>query len=206
MLIKAYGQFWNPEIIEWGTTGNKNKTKLLGKVQFGKQTVTIDFWEAKAIYVLYENFKCIYVGKALETNLGSRIRSHRNDRLLGRWDMFSFFCVSTVNKTKRNTGEPGNRWISPGITISTLEALAILVADPALNRKREKFKDAHEAIQVSNINTKSDHEYLEEIMNKLSLLRHDIFKKNLMDKDLNAPKIIEKTISKKRRSSKTKKY
>jgi hypothetical protein len=84
--------------------------------------------------------------------------------------------------------------------------LAILVADPALNRKREKFKDAHEAIQVSNINTKSDHEYLEEIMNKLSLLRHDIFKKNLMDKDLNAPKIIEKTISKKRRSSKTKKY
>ncbi|MGN6292438.1 MAG: hypothetical protein ACTHMV_06790 [Chitinophagaceae bacterium] len=171
MLIRAYGQYWNPDIIEWGKQGPTNKGKLLGDVRFkdGK-TIPIDFWDAKGVYVLFDRFKCIYVGKALETSLGFRLRSHLSDRLAGRWDMFSFFSVSTVNKTTKNTRNPGQRQITQGVTINSFEALAILVADPSLNRKRERFKEAHEAAQVKQPNPRTDRNYYEDIIKKLNEL------------------------------------
>jgi hypothetical protein len=170
MLIRAYGQFWNPDIIDWGKQGPQNKGKLLGDVRFSTGKIAIDFWEARGVYVLYDRFKSIYVGKALDTSLGYRLRSHLSDRLAGRWDMFSFFSVSTVNKTTRNTRAPGQRQITQGVTINTLEALAILVADPSLNRKRERFQDAHEAIQTKQPNPRTERNYLDDILTKLEEL------------------------------------
>lgn len=169
MLIRAFGQFWNPDIIDWGKQGPQNKGKLLGDIKFNEK-VTIDFWEARGVYVLYDRFKCIYVGKALDTSLGYRLRSHLTDRLAGRWDMFSFYSVSTVNKTTKNTRPPGQRQITQGVTINTLEALAILVADPSLNRKREKFQDAHEAVQTKQPNPRTERNFFDEIITRLDKL------------------------------------
>jgi len=171
MLIRAFGQYWNPDIIEWGKQGPNNKGKLLGDIKFNDgKTIPIDFWEAKGIYVLFDRFKCIYVGKALESSIGFRLRSHLSDRLAGRWDMFSFFCVSTVNKTSKDTRDPGQRQITKGVTINSFEALAILIADPSLNRKRERFKDAHEAIQTKQPNPRTERNYYEDIIKKLNEL------------------------------------
>lgn len=171
MLIRAFGQYWNPDIIEWGKQGRNNKGKLLGDIKFSDgKTIAIDFWEAKGIYVLFDRFKCIYVGKALESSIGFRLRSHLSDRLAGRWDMFSFFSVSTVNKTTKDTRDPGQRQVTQGVTINSFEALAILIADPSLNRKRERFKDAHEAIQTKQPNPRTDRNYYEDIIKKLTEL------------------------------------
>ena len=70
MLIKSYGQFWNPDIVDWGKKGAGNEGKLLGKIKaesvaYGNKH-EINFWEAKGIYVLHSDFKAIYVGKAFK--------------------------------------------------------------------------------------------------------------------------------------------
>ncbi|NCT75110.1 MAG: hypothetical protein GXC78_11305 [Chitinophagaceae bacterium] len=171
MLIRAFGQYWNPEIIEWGRRGPNNKGKLLGDIKFSDGGIfSIDFWEAKGVYVLFDRFKAIYVGKALESSIGFRLRSHLSDRLAGRWDMFSFFSVSTVNKTTRDTRDPGQRQVTRGVTINSFEALAILIADPSLNRRRERFRDAHEAIQTRQSNPRTERNYYEEIIRKIQEL------------------------------------
>jgi hypothetical protein len=174
MLIRAFGQYWNPDIVNWGTKGPNGKGQLLGDVKFtarGKKkkesTIAINFWDAKGVYVLFDRFKCIYVGKALESSIGNRLKNHLSDRLAGRWDMFSFFSASTVNKTTKDTRDPGSRQITQGVTINSFEALAILVADPSLNRKRERFKDAHEAIQTKQPNPRTERNYYEEIIKRL---------------------------------------
>jgi len=47
MLIKAYGMFWNPEIMDWGSPGAGKGGKLIGTVKFEDGTKKeIDFWKA----------------------------------------------------------------------------------------------------------------------------------------------------------------
>ena len=100
-LIKCYGEFWNPDIVDWGTQGKGNKGTLIGKIKPSNKH--IDFWESRGIHVLHDNFKTICVGKAIKSALGKRLRDHLSDRLAGRWDMFSRFSVSAV-RTKRKKG------------------------------------------------------------------------------------------------------
>ncbi|MEZ8193246.1 GIY-YIG nuclease family protein [Vibrio sp. 10N.286.46.A8] len=168
MLIKAYGTFWNPEIIDWGSRGAGNCGQLLGDVKFEDNSKKeIDFWDAKGIYVLHNDFKTIYVGKAFKTSIGKRLRDHLTDRLAGRWDMFSFYSVSAPKKIDGGVTIPGKRQISPETYIDTFEALAILISDPPLNRKRESFKDAYSVLQKEQPQPKAIRTYLEEILNEV---------------------------------------
>jgi hypothetical protein len=164
MLIRAYGQFWNPDTVDWGGRGRGNTGRLLGKIKRRGVKHTINFWDAKGIYVLHADFKAVYVGKADSARLGPRLRSHLADRFAGRWDMFSWFAISTVATMDERVRDPGKRWAQPGDVINTLEALAILVADPALNRKRETFPQAHEAEQIKSPHPRTVRRYLEEIL------------------------------------------
>ena len=52
MLIRAYGTFWNPDIVDWGQKGAGNQGKLLGKVKKDNRSHLIDFWNAYGVYVL----------------------------------------------------------------------------------------------------------------------------------------------------------
>jgi len=171
MLIRAYGQFWNPDTVDWGGKGPGMKGKLLGKVRKKGITHEINFWDAKGIYVLHADFKAVYVGKADSTKLGPRLRDHLTDRFAGRWDMFSWFVTSTIATTEERVRDPGKRSVEPGSVINTLEALAILTADPALNRKRESIPQALEAEQVKSPHPKTVRRYLEDILKKLDKLR-----------------------------------
>lgn len=171
MLIKSYGQFWNPQVVNWGAKGKNNKATLRGKVRIDRKIYEIDFWTAKGIYVLYENFKCIYIGKAVDTGLGNRLKSHLTGRMAGRWDMFSFYTTSPIMKTKLTTKYRGKQAVEENDIVSSLEALAILVADPNLNRRRESFKGAYEATQLEEVDYQ-DESALQ--VNDLSVRIHDI--------------------------------
>jgi len=115
-LIKFYGTFWNPDTVDWGKRGRGNKGKLTGKVKPNR--MHIDFWEARGIYVLHDNFKAIYVGQTMDP-LGGRLRDHLSDRLAGRWDMFSWFSISAIRKTGRDVSQPGQRQVRPETVVDT---------------------------------------------------------------------------------------
>ena len=166
MLIRAYGQFWNPDTVNWGSRGAGNAGSLVGVVR-RKRNHTIDFWNAKGIYVLHADFKAVYVGKTDQTRLGPRLRQHLTDRFAGRWDMFSWFATSTVAAGDGRVRDPGIRKVEAGAVISTLEALAILVADPALNRKRESIPAALRAEQEASPHPSTIRNYLERIIEKI---------------------------------------
>lgn len=167
MLIKAYGLFWNPEIVEWGKRGPGNRGHLVGTVRKKGREHEIDFWEAYGIYVLHDNFAAIYVGKASDTRMGPRLRSHLTDRFAGRWDMFSWYSLSGVNTTSHDVRDPGARQVTESVLNNTLEALCILIADPPLNRKRERIPSALESQQAKNPHPRTVRNYLEDILAKL---------------------------------------
>jgi hypothetical protein len=143
MLVRAYGLYWNPDIVEWGKKGKGNKGRLLGtgKPKDIEKSIDIDVWTQHGVYLLQHEFKCVYVGQTLGQFLGKRLRDHLTDRFAGRWDMFSWFGIDTVNKdgTLRKAGQ---RQIKPDEMIRSIEALGILFVDPPLNRKRESLSKA----------------------------------------------------------------
>jgi hypothetical protein len=166
VLIRAYASYWNPDVVDWGTRGPGNGGHLLGTLRLNGQKKTVDFWDGKGVYVLHDEFKAIYVGQAFARTLGPRLRDHLTDRFAGRWDMFSWFSISSVTKGGF-IRDPGQRQVSPAVVNDTLEALAILVADPALNRKRESIPSCLEVDQAKNPHPKTVRHYLESILDAL---------------------------------------
>jgi hypothetical protein len=125
ILIRSYGEFWNPEFIDW------DKKKIFGTRGYHSKGPLIDIYGEKGIYVLYKDFAPVYVGRA-DSSIGERLRAHRESRRKGpRWDTFSWFVVS------KNHGGASETEV-----IATLEALLILAIDPRLNSRREKFTNA----------------------------------------------------------------
>lgn len=167
MLIRAYGMYWNPEVVDWGEHGAGNKGELIGKVKKADKNYRIDFWDAVGVYVLHSEFNVVYAGKATETRIGPRLRSHLTDRHAGRWDMFSWFSLSKVNTTYRNVAIPGTRYLTAETVNDTLEALAILIADPKLNRRRESIPSALRVVQVACPHPRTIRSYLEKILARL---------------------------------------
>ena len=150
-----------------GTKGAGNKGKLSGKVKLNGKTHEIDFWAAQGIYVLHADFRAVYVGKADAKRLGPRLKDHLTDRFASRWDMFSWFSLSTIVTTYKGVRAPGERQVTAKTLTDTLEALAILVADPALNRKRESLPSAAQAGQVKSLHPQTVRQHLEDILQKL---------------------------------------
>jgi hypothetical protein len=167
MLIKAYGLFWNPDMVEWGKQGPGNEGHIIANVKIAKESAKIDFWNSRGIYILHENFRTIYVGRAWRVPLGTRLRSHLTDRFAGRWDMFSWFSMSKPNKLAKNVGRPGKRQVGPLTVIKTLESIGILITDAPLNRKRESIPGAMSAEQLRSPHPHTVRHYLETILSRL---------------------------------------
>ncbi|HEX7860208.1 MAG TPA: GIY-YIG nuclease family protein [Verrucomicrobiae bacterium] len=163
MLIRAYGQFWNPDIVDWGKQGPGNKGTMLGSGKWGSNTVNIDSWEQHGIYILHDDFKCVYVGQTCGQFLGKRLRDHLTDRFAGRWDMFSWYGIDSVKKSGK-LRRAGARQVPPDELIRTIEALGILIADPPLNRKRESLKKAILVEQTKSPHPHTIRHYLQELL------------------------------------------
>lgn len=164
MLLKCFGEFWNPAIIDW------SKEELLGHIKDDKHTYEIDFWGARGVYVLYENFRPIYVGKS-EVSIGDRIAKHLGNRLAGRWDMFSWYSPDKINKTTCTLNRPNVRNSGISSIIKTFESIIILSTAPPLNRKYENIPGAQFVKQKDNAPHKSTRQYLQEISSGVSDLR-----------------------------------
>jgi hypothetical protein len=165
MLIRAYGEFWNPDIVEWGSRGAGNRGELLGRGKWHGTIVEIDSWEQHGIYVLLDEFRPVYVGKAFGVCLGPRVRNHLAD-LAGRWNMFSWYGIDTV-RSDGSLRAAGTRQFNPETIIDALEAIAILISDPPLNRKRETLRRAILVDQLASAHPQSIRHYLQQILERL---------------------------------------
>lgn len=161
-IISSYGEFWNPDAVNW------QSKKLTGFwVDKGGNRHENNFWHAKGIYVLYADFKPIYVGKASArmSGVGKRICDHLSDRLVGRWDMFSWYSLQAPSKTREDLDRCGRRLLEVEGMVDTLEAITILITDPPLNRKRESLAGAIEVEQVGG-ELCTVRSYLEELVRR----------------------------------------
>lgn len=173
-LVHLYGEFWNPDTVEWGGQGKKsggdgNKGSLNGKVRTSSGSLaTLDFWEARGIYALYDNFQLVYVGQALRGKngcLGKRLRDHLTDRFAGRWDMFSWYSTSSLREKK--VRKPGERQIKPETVVDTLEAFAIALVSPPLNRRHDELPGARAVAQAKSPHPHTVRHYLESILKQV---------------------------------------
>jgi len=94
----------------------------------------------EGVYLLHDRRYVVYVGRATEQTLVSRLKDHTHDRLEGRWDRFSWFGVYPVrddgNLSDENTNEYRQPVYERNILIVTMEALLIEGLEPPQNRKR----------------------------------------------------------------------
>jgi hypothetical protein len=159
MLLKSFGEYWNPSTIDWTQGCLHGKGKVRGR------KYTIDFWNARGVYVLYNDFKSIYVGKS-ESSLGNRLNAHLTDRFAGRWDMFSWFSTDKPNIVQKNTNAATGRRVTVSEMVKTFESILIVSTAPPLNRKYESIPGAIQFEQVNSHPHKSTRQYLEELLAK----------------------------------------
>jgi hypothetical protein len=172
MLIRAYGQYWNPDIIDWGKQGPGNQGTLPGTGKWAAKTVQVDSWEQHGIYVLHDEFKCVYVGQTSGQCLGKRLRDHFTDRFAGRWDMFSWYGIDSI-KASGSLRKAGSRQVPPDELIRTIEALGILIADPPLNRKRESLRKAILVEQAKSPHPHTIRHYLQTLLTEVRDIKAD---------------------------------
>ncbi|WP_337171751.1 GIY-YIG nuclease family protein [Gemmatimonas aurantiaca] len=163
MLIKTFGEFWNTAAVDW------DSGKLKGSGKIDDRSVTIDFWSAKGVYVLYHDFRAVYVGKS-ESAMGDRLKAHLTDRFAGRWDMFSWYSVCKANKTSGGVNDPTVRKIDLNDAVKTFEALLIATMTPPLNRRFEALPEATQFEQESAVPHRSWRQYFEDILAKLPVV------------------------------------
>lgn len=138
--IQAFGMYWKRADINW----EKSNPLILGREPGGD---TIDFREQIGVYLLHDDSRVIYVGRA-KNEIGSRLRAHTNNRLGGRWNRFSWFGVRAVLEDL-SLSEPHSSWTNSDV-IETMEAILIETLEPPLNRKRGDNFEAVEYLQVSD--------------------------------------------------------
>jgi len=59
MLIRTFGEFWNPDTVDWGSKGAGNKGRLLGKAKKDGLTREVDFWGQVGLYILHDDFRTV---------------------------------------------------------------------------------------------------------------------------------------------------
>jgi hypothetical protein len=165
VLLRVYGEFWNPEIVNW------KSNSLLGKRRSQSNGSDINVYQERGVYVLYKDYKPVYVGKADRQPLGRRLQLHRQSVRKGpRWDRFSWFGIRGLKKNGELRARNDAFHPTTHELIATLEALLIVVIDPRLNSKTEKFKNAVRLYQSDTDKPPEIEDRLAEIENKLERL------------------------------------
>lgn len=149
VLIQAYGEFWNPDLVDWGRRGQGQKGRLEGWIGTLRNPVSVDVWDQQGIYVLQHDWRVVYVGKTGKQALGARLRNHLTDRHAGRWDSFSWYGMKGITKQGSLSSEAeGHRQVQVDDAIAAFEALLIAVTEPPGNRRRESLPGAKLVTQI----------------------------------------------------------
>lgn len=159
-VVKVVGMYWNADRVDW-----KTNPKLLGQQQPGSQPV--DFSNQVGIYILYDQNRVLYVGRAADGRMGPRLSEHRRDRLNGRWNRFSWFGLRGVDENGQLT-DASFTADQPQI-LSLMEAILIEALEPPQNRKRGDDFSEKEYLQAEDpsIARKSKENLLKEMLSKL---------------------------------------
>ena len=145
--IIVSGMFWERDLVVWHT-----KPKILGVERDGADPV--DIASQTGIYLLHDVREIVYAGRAIDSNLGSRLFTHTRDRLKTRWNRFSWFGFRAVNANGTLGRVPGN--YESRDVITAMEALLIEALEPPQNRRGgDGFQDI-EYIQVEDPMKKSE--------------------------------------------------
>ena len=142
-LVNAFGMFWDRAKVNW-----ESDPRILGQQQAGAKPV--NFCEQRGVYLLHDAQGVVYVGRAIDQNLGRRLQQHTTDRLTGRWTRFSWFGVYPVeeNGALKKSADFAN--VETSIVIATMEAVLIEGLEPRQNRKRGDDFQAIEFLQVED--------------------------------------------------------
>ena len=137
-VIRAFGIHWQREHVVW-----RRQPRLFGRQQVAAKSV--DFSAQRGVYVLSDHHTVIYVGRAVERDLGQRLYEHTLDRLSGRWNRFSWFGLYSVSDAGKLTEET----LAPSFAsiVGAFEAILIETLEPPQNRRRGDDFTAVEYIQ-----------------------------------------------------------
>ena len=129
--IEAYGLFWKASDVDW----SKAKGELRG-VDPDNDKVLVDFADQEGVYLLHHHNTptAVYVGMTsrAENGLYDRLRDHTRDQAAGRWETFSWFGFSPVDK-HGNLGKAAEV-VPRRRMIEIVEAILIETILPGLNR------------------------------------------------------------------------
>lgn len=148
-LITTMGLFWKAEDVFWGRP--RNPGSLLGKPSGRRRSESIDFREQIGIYVLYADYKIVYVGQtgSGDQKLFARLRQHRSNDLAGRWNQFSWFGTRRVLESGKLSVEKTAFHPSLELTLNHIEGVLIHTAEPPLNGQGGRFgPDVERYLQV----------------------------------------------------------
>ena len=137
-VIRAFGIHWQREHVVW-----RRQPRLYGRQQVAAKSV--DFSGQRGVYVLSDHHTVVYVGRAVERELGLRLYEHTLDRLSGRWNRFSWFGLYGVSDAGKLTEES----LAPTFAsiVTAFEAILIETLEPPQNRRRGDDFTAVEYIQ-----------------------------------------------------------
>ncbi len=141
-LINAFGMYWSKDRVHWSAA----TPKMLGRQTAGSEPV--DFSDQRGVYLLYDRSSVIYVGRATDQGIGTRLRQHISDRLGSRWERFSWFGIYKVSEA--GTLDTRDQNYDRGLLIATMEALLIEAVEPRQNRRRGDEFSAVEFLQVDD--------------------------------------------------------
>ena len=150
-LIQSYGLFWGRCKVDW------RGGALLGRASAKESSV--DFGAQRGIYALYDGeFRLLYVGQAGggdRSTLLNRLKHHNTVRtgtraLANRWKYFSWFGLLRVLKgtPPKLAKRTDVRQTTRVDILDALEAIAIELADPDLNRQGGRLGGVTEYLQV----------------------------------------------------------
>lgn len=137
-VIRAFGIHWQREHVLW-----QRQPRLYGRQQVAAKSV--DFSGQRGVYVLSDHHTVVYVGRAVERDLGQRLYEHTLDRVSGRWNRFSWFGLYDVSDAGKLTQES----LTPTFAsiVTAFEAILIETLEPPQNRRRGDDFTAVEYIQ-----------------------------------------------------------
>lgn len=146
MLICNYGLFWKVEDVFWGKQNNRGDLR-----GYNSKHSEVDFSAQTGIYVLYADYRIVYVGQTGAGNqrLLKRLNDHQWDHLSGRWNKFSWFGLRWVTNRHKLSADAAGANTKRQIALNHIEAVLIHAAEPSLNRQGGKWgRDVEHFYQV----------------------------------------------------------
>ena len=144
LTVKAYGLYWDRELVDWTPGPTSRQAQLLGDAGSGP----VNFADQDGIYLLQSGNETVYAGQSYTPDtdaagLYARLRSHhRSSRKADRWDTFSWFGFRPVGEDRRLLPTPGNA--TPKDVIDLIEGILIEGLMPRLNMRRGEGSKAWE--------------------------------------------------------------